>query len=92
MKLKLFLSICSIFIIFFSCQKDEIIPDNNYASELSFEIAKHLVSGQSVKQIEFSQEGYFYSVGKNFSFPEKKVLTHFLLKQILILRQWHIIK
>ena len=55
-----------IFIVFlFSCQKDEDInePDVEYSPEISFDITTHFFPAENIKQIEFADNRFYYSIG-----------------------------
>ncbi|MDB4584565.1 hypothetical protein N9164_15545 [Draconibacterium sp.] len=70
MNLRLFLLVCAVTL--FSCEKDDIEqPDIEYSSEISFKISDHLFSGKNIKQIEFVDNGFYYSIGNKIYLSDK---------------------
>lgn len=58
------ISFLIVLLFLFSCDKEEVAPSFIYSPQISFEISEHLLQGTAVKQIEFTDNGYFYCTGK----------------------------
>jgi len=56
-----------IFIVFFySCQEDDNLttePEVEYSPEIRFDITTHFFPGENIKQIELTDNGFYYSAG-----------------------------
>jgi ligand-binding sensor domain-containing protein len=64
----LYLFLVPLFFLF-SCNKDDDdVAPNEFAEEIRFEISKHLAVGESVKCIEITAGGYYYSSGNKLNF------------------------
>ena len=50
-------------VIFFSCDEDIKEAEREYSTEINFDVSTHLFPGESIKQIEFVDNGFYYSIG-----------------------------